>query len=284
MRALQGPVMSLRHLMTVSKDDHVGMDSKKEKGVSHEEDEGLDRSAFDDVTGEVLDPKEVMRARLKELDYINNKGVWKKIPRREAWEKGIKIIKSRWIDVNTGDGINPNYRSRFVGKEFNDGWEEGLFAATPPLEALRLLVSEAATTDEKGELGNKVIMINDIARAFFEADATRVVCVELLDEAKTEEDWKEDTVAILKKSLYGTRDAAANFQSEVKKFMTKLGFTVGKYNVCTYFHKQKQLRTMIHGDDFITVGARESAKWFRNELEKRSEVKTTVVGNAKGCM
>ena len=34
-----------------------------------------------------------------------------------------------------------------VGKEFNDREIEGLFAATPPLEALRLILSWAATRD-----------------------------------------------------------------------------------------------------------------------------------------
>ena len=38
-------------------------------------------------------------------------------------------------------------RSRYVGKEFNDGPLDGLFAGTPPLEAMRALVSEAATLD-----------------------------------------------------------------------------------------------------------------------------------------
>ena len=46
--------------------------------------------------------------------------------------------------------MNPNYRSRMVGKEFNDKAIEGLFAATPPLEALRLLLSWAATMEEGG--------------------------------------------------------------------------------------------------------------------------------------
>ena len=32
-----------------------------------------------------------------------------------------------------------------MAKEFNDGAGEGLFASTPPLEALRFLISEAAT-------------------------------------------------------------------------------------------------------------------------------------------
>ena len=58
----------------------------------------------------------------------------------------MEIIKPRWIDINKGDDDNPNYRSRMVGEEFNDREIEGLFAATPPLEALRLLLSWAATS------------------------------------------------------------------------------------------------------------------------------------------
>ena len=34
-----------------------------------------------------------------------------------------------------------------IGKEFNDKVLDGLFAATPPLEALRMLISWAATVD-----------------------------------------------------------------------------------------------------------------------------------------
>ena len=59
----------------------------------------------------------------------------------------VEIVKTRWIDINKGDWENPNFRSRFVAKEFNDGAGEGLFASTPPLEALRFLLSELATVD-----------------------------------------------------------------------------------------------------------------------------------------
>ncbi len=44
----------------------------------------------------------------------------------------------------------PIYRSKAVAKEFNDGAISGLFAGTPPLEALRSLVSEAGTISEGG--------------------------------------------------------------------------------------------------------------------------------------
>ena len=67
--------------------------------------------------------------------------------------------------------------------------------ATPPLEALRLLISDAATI---GKSEHKVIMLNDVARAFFEAPMTRTVCVELPEEARAE--GEEDVVGLFQLS------------------------------------------------------------------------------------
>ena len=105
--------------------------------------------AWDDVSGKNLDVHKVAAARKKEIAYIEGKGVWKKMSRKEAIRKGLKVLQVRWIDINKGDEEREDYRSRLVAKEFNDGAQEGLFAATPPLEALRMLVSEAATIDPK---------------------------------------------------------------------------------------------------------------------------------------
>ena len=68
---------------------------------------------------------------------MKEKGVYRKMPRREAIRKGIKIVKSRWVDINKGDAKSRNSRSRVVAQEYNDGKdiEEDMFAATPPLEA-----------------------------------------------------------------------------------------------------------------------------------------------------
>ena len=86
------------------------------------------------------------------------------------------MIKTRWIDINKGDDQAPIYRSRLVAKEFNTGGMDGIFAGTPPLEALRYLIHEAATCNGNED---KVMLINDVARAFFEAPATREICIEI---------------------------------------------------------------------------------------------------------
>ena len=101
------------------------------------------------------------------------------------WEPpktGKHPITVKWIDVNKGDDKNPNHRSRYVGTEYNTGPEEGLFVSTPPIEGLRFLVSDAATCEtgrKKRGKGRQSLMVNDVSHAFFEAKATRMICVEL---------------------------------------------------------------------------------------------------------
>ena len=150
-----------------------------------------------------------------EIEYAEKKLVWKKIPRWKAKEEGWKIIKSRWIDINKVYDDKPNYSSRMVGKEFNDREIEGLFAATPPLEALRLILSWVASSvgplaSAENGLPDKSILIVDASRAFFEAPAKRDICVELPEQALSGGETPQDTVGKLLASLYGTRDASAS--------------------------------------------------------------------------
>ena len=104
----------------------------------------------------------------------------------------------------------------------------------PPLEAVRFLIHEAATVRSDEPMGSKVLMINDVSRAFFEAPATRNICVELPKEDRTEPDVRHDKVGHLRMSLYGTRDASYNWQEEVAKEMRGWGSDrEGTIPVCT---------------------------------------------------
>ena len=60
--------------------------------------------------------------------------------------------------------MNVDCRSRLVGREFNVGRDDALYASTPPLEAPRIIVSDAATIGEDYE--RKEVMPNDVRRAY----------------------------------------------------------------------------------------------------------------------
>jgi hypothetical protein len=63
------------------------------------------------------------------------------------------------------------------GREFNIERDDALYASTPPLEALRLIVSYAATHGTG--TGRNRIMINGVRRAYFYAKIQRDLYIEL---------------------------------------------------------------------------------------------------------
>jgi len=72
----------------------------------------------DDITGQMLRDDLVDEARMKELAYFKDKGVWSKRPKAEARARtGKNAISVRWVDVNKGDDIMPKYRSRLVARQ-----------------------------------------------------------------------------------------------------------------------------------------------------------------------
>ena len=87
----------------------------------------------DDVTGRPLNHKLAAEARKLEIEFFKNMKVYEKVPRWRAKEAGGKVVTTRWIDINKGDGQNPNYRARLVGREIKIDKRLELFAATPPL-------------------------------------------------------------------------------------------------------------------------------------------------------
>ena len=101
----------------------------------------------------------------------------------------------------------------------------------------RMLVSDAATVGPEDEGRYQSLMIKDVSRVFFEAPMTRKVCIEL----SPEDGAGEDEFGFLLVSLCGTRDAAANFQSEVRKFMSNCGFaeSVATISQCTAIGRRK---------------------------------------------
>ena len=156
------------------------------------------------------------------------------------------------MDVNKGDDVNPEYRSRLVAQEIKMDKRDDSSAATPPLEAKKMLMSMAfiegigyQDNDRKG--GNKLELFV-VRRAFFYARARRLVCVKL-----PEEDSQEGMCGRLNKAMYGTRDAAQNWEMEYVEFMESIGFRRGQSTPCIFWHKCKGIRAVIHGDDFTLL-------------------------------
>ena len=235
----------------------------------------------DDVTGQPLRDDLVREARLTELKYFNSKGVWEKRPRAEARQRtGKGAISVRWVDVNKGDDLNPRYRSRLVARQLkaHDRSGASFFAPTPPLEALRTVLSLAATTvgtwrpchDPVSERRTQISLL-DISRAYFNAkvDPGSATYVQLPEEDKD----AETKCARLLRHMYGTRAAADGWQEEYSVFLVEtLKFRQGAATPCIFRHPTKEIVVTVHGDDFTAVGPKSDLDWYEEAMRGNYEL------------
>ena len=235
----------------------------------------------DSVTGQPLVTELVEAARHKELEYFASKNVWHLRPWEEAYKKtGRPPITVKWIDVNKGDDEHPNYRSRLVAREIRLPGEDPLFAPTPPLEALRTVLSLAVTDfvgvpkhDRRAnsEMRTQISVI-DISRAYFnavrdpEGDPTYVAL------PREDPGYDQGLCGLLRVHMYGTRAAADGWHGEYSKFLVSLGFVMGDASACVFRHAKRRLVTSVHGDDFTTSGPKMNIDWMKGQMEQRYEL------------
>ncbi len=264
------PLMSVEEMHEVML--HVGDPSKD----LHEDDPQIGVEAFDDLTGATLNPELVAKARQEEIEYFKQMGVYIKVGVDECWAvTGKKPIAVRWIDINKGDEARPNYRSRLVAKEFRTNVNPELYAATPPSECLRMMLSKLATDK------NLELMYADVSRAYFYAKAVRSVYIDLPEEDR--KDGEQMQCGKLKMSMYGTRDAAVNWAMEYAETLRKSGFDQGRANTCLFYNSTTKVSIMVHGDDFVAVGHPKHLKKTREMMENKYKLKVETLGNAKEC-
>ena len=75
------------------------------------------------------------------------------------------------------------------------------------------------------------------------------------------------------KAMYGTRDAAQNWECEYVEIMEGIGFRRGQSTPFIFWQKEKGIRAVIHGDDFTLLGNEGALDWFRERIQERFEVK-----------
>ena len=163
-------------------------------------------AAWDDVSNAELIPKLVREARELEMDYFKKLGAYERVPRSHQVHTAGKVIGVRCVDVKKGDVTDTNYRSRLVGREFNVGRGDALYAATSPLEAFRVVISHAATHPQWGSTAQR--HGEQRAPGLLLRKIQRVVYIEL----PQEDDMHGKMLGKLKLCLYGTRDAAKGWQ------------------------------------------------------------------------
>ena len=176
------------------------------------------------MTGGWIPGPLVRKARTKDIEYVKQMRLCENTDRRETVDQRVPIIPVRWVDTDksTEKGAR-NMRSRLVAKEIRKHrdkvLEAELLSPMPPWEAIRLVVSHAASSPSGSTGMHRGLMVADVARAYFNAPTRRTIYVGIVPEDREPQD--ETKCAKLLASMYGTRDAARNWYEAVRHTLIK---------------------------------------------------------------
>ena len=145
-----------------------------------------------------------------ELAYLCDE-VFEGVPYDVAMRDPEKVVVSgRWVNCNKQDADNPKCRGRYVAQEVNVNGDAdaAFYAATPPLEAKRVLFSRWVSERERGGKPLKLHFL-DVRKAYFNGFPRRPIYVKL----PYEMGLGRNVLGRLRKCMYGTRDAGAIWEA-----------------------------------------------------------------------
>ena len=181
-------------------------------------------------------------------------------------------MKTGWAETDKGQPGKPDVRARWVAKEYKKNARPVLYASTPPLEALEVMLSEVAT----GKRGGKFVALVDVRRAYCHAPSRKRVFVELPPEHYQAGD--EHMCGLLQYSFYGTRDAAQKWEEQLASTLSDLNLASRIACPCVWpgCTRGEQTVATVHGDDITFVeGDRQwnsSSKWFQENTRSSKQV------------
>ena len=203
-----------------------------------------------------------------ELSYFYDNSIWEPETVKQARaEVAAPPIRMRWVVCNKGDLENPDIRARLVACEVNTYNTDEFYAATPPLEAKKMLFSHFAS---QGRAGSPMqISFVDIKKAYFNGVPRRKLFVKFPREAGQE----EGTCGRLLRCVYGTRDAGQIWEETYVQALVGMGFRQGAANPCCFYNAKLDIRVVVQGDDFTAVGLPHNLNVYADLLSKAFSIK-----------
>ena len=234
-----------------------------------------DHVCYDSVTGASLPSQLREEAMQLEIKYMKELNVYTLCEHGAVKEQGLTPIGTRWVFTNKGDTEHPFIRARLVAQETKRTTNMDLtdtsmkFAATPPVEGFRFLLSSAMTGEKKRNPQDElVIAFFDISRAHFHSSVRRKVAIRMQGDPSC-----PSGIAMLNRAMHGTKDAAQCFDLHCEQTMEKLDYNIVVFNPCLYKHPAKDISGLRHGDDFATLATRTKIVEFKEDLSKPLLVK-----------
>ena len=89
-------------------------------------------------------------------------------------------------------------------------------------------------------------------------------------------------VGLLRKAMYGLREAPAIWQKVVRQLMGELGFKACVTIPCMYYHPARDLVVVAHMDDFRVCGSSHELVVLKEDIKQRYECDGEILGDEDG--
>ncbi|KAL7284900.1 hypothetical protein ACG7TL_002214 [Trametes sanguinea] len=210
-------------------------------------------------------------AEKAEYDSLMENKTWVLVPR----PKDRQVVANRWVYDIKHDG---RYKARLVAKGFTQVWGEDYHETFSPVarfESIRYLLAHTALEDWD-------IESMDVKTAFLNGDLEEEIYME------QPEGWvvrgKENYVCLLKKAIYGLKQASRQWNLKIHKSLLDLGFTrtYSDAGVYVYWRQggEKVTIVVLYVDDLLLLGDdRQHIKQVKDALKK--QYKMTDLGAVK---
>jgi hypothetical protein len=197
---------------------------------------------------EAMRSQEASKWRLveqSEYDSLLENGTWVLVPRPKDW----KIVANRWVyDIK----YDNRYKARLVAKGFTQIWGQDYHETFSPVarfESVCYITSHAALNDWE-------INAMDVKTAFLNGDLEEEIYMEQL------EGWvvkgKEDYICLLKKAIYGLKQALWQWNKKIHSSLLDLSFdrTYSDAGVYVYRRQGGSSTTLVvlYVDNLLIVG------------------------------
>ena len=212
-------------------------------------------------------PEAEKKGMMKEMNSMKDFDVYDEVLVKDCTDEQVnEALDCRWVKVwknETDLRCRVVVRGCFQNVEKNE--EDNLFASTPSLVTMRLLLCMAMSRNWGRTLG-------DVSTAFLHAAMSGEVYVWPPKEFYPNGDclWK------LKKAMCGLRQAPKLWQEHFAEVMTsKHGFRRCKSDPNLYCDESGKLYVLAYVDDLLVVGTDETRKEFMSRLSEEVLLKGT---------
>ena len=206
------------------------------------------------------------KAAHEEFKSLKEKGAIKIINRTDV-PKGRNPMKCKWVFKKKylADGSVEKWKARCTAKGFTQ--RPGIdytetFAPTPRPETGRIMLVLSHQLNWYRRQG-------DVPTAFLNPELKINLYMEMPEGFK-----QDEKVLLLRKGLYGLKQAAALWYDDARATLGKLGLHPTISDVCLYTNKEKDLFVLLHVDDFQVMGpSLKKINHLMSSLHKKYQLK-----------